>query len=45
VRKKHPKIKKNDKIIVIAGKEKGKIGTVLNIDCEKGPFWPKRLIW
>jgi len=34
--KKHPKIKKNDKVIVIVGKEKGKIGTVLKIDPEKG---------
>lgn len=36
VLKKHPKIKKNDKVIVIVGKEKGKIGTVLKIDPEKG---------
>ena len=36
VRKKHPKIKKDDKIIVIAGKEKGKIGAVLKVDSEKG---------
>ncbi len=35
MRKKHPKIKKNDKIIVIVGKEKGKIGTVLKVDSEK----------
>jgi large subunit ribosomal protein L24 len=35
VRKKCPKIKKQDKIIVIAGKEKGKIGTVLKVDYEK----------
>ncbi|HOP47544.1 MAG TPA: 50S ribosomal protein L24 [Desulfobacteraceae bacterium] len=35
VRKKHPKIKKQDKIIVIAGKEKGKIGTVLKVDYDK----------
>lgn len=34
--RKHPKIKKNDKVIVIAGKEKGKIGTVLKVDHEKG---------
>ena len=34
----HPKtkIKKNDKIVVITGKEKGKIGTALNVDSEKG---------
>jgi len=43
VRKKHPKIKKNDKIIVIAGKEKGKIGTVLNIDCEKGSILAEKI--
>ena len=36
MRKKHPKIKKNDRIIVIAGREKGKIGTVLKVDAEKG---------
>jgi len=36
VRKKHPKIKKDDKVIVIVGKEKGKIGTVLRVDSEKG---------
>lgn len=33
--KKHPKIKKNDKVIVTAGKEKGKIGTILKVDSEK----------
>jgi large subunit ribosomal protein L24 len=36
VRKKHPKIKKDDKVIVLTGKEKGKIGTVLKVDSEKG---------
>lgn len=36
MRKKHPKIKKDDKVIVSAGKEKGKIGTVLKVDSEKG---------
>ena len=36
MRKKHPRIKKNDKIIVLVGKEKGKIGTVLKVDVEKG---------
>lgn len=36
MRKKHPKIKKDDKVIVIVGKEKGKIGTVLRVDSEKG---------
>lgn len=35
MRKKHPKIKKNDKVIVLAGKEVGKIGTVLKVDSEK----------
>ena len=34
--KKHPNIKKNDKVIVIAGKEKDKIGAVLRVDPEKG---------
>ena len=32
---KHPFIKKDDKVIVISGKEKGKIGTVLSVDVEK----------
>jgi len=36
VAKKRPKIRKNDKVIVIAGKEKGKIGAVLKVDAEKG---------
>lgn len=35
-RKKYPKIKKDDKVIVIVGKERGKIGTVLKVDAEKG---------
>jgi large subunit ribosomal protein L24 len=35
VRKKHPKIRKNDKVIVLIGKERGKIGTVLKVDPEK----------
>jgi len=35
-KKKHPLIKKNDKVIVISGKEKGKIGAVLKVDSEKG---------
>lgn len=34
-KKKHPFIKKNDKVIVLNGKEKGKIGTVLRVDAEK----------
>ena len=32
---KSPKIKKDDKVIVIAGKDKGKIGTVLSVDKER----------
>jgi len=36
VRKKHPKIKKNDKVIVRVGREVDKIGTVLKVDSEKG---------
>jgi len=36
VRKKHPMIKKNDKVIVLSGKEKGKIGAVLKVNTEKG---------
>jgi len=32
LRKKHPYIKKSDKVVVLAGKEKGKIGTVLRIE-------------
>ena len=35
VQKKHPKIRKDDKVIVLAGKERGKIGTVLKVDPEK----------
>jgi len=35
VQRKHPLIKKNDKVIVISGKEKGKIGTILKVDSEK----------
>jgi large subunit ribosomal protein L24 len=35
VLKKHPKIRKNDKVIVLVGKETGKIGTVLKVDSEK----------
>ena len=36
MQKKHPLIKKNDKVVVLTGKEKGKIGTVLKVDSEKG---------
>ena len=35
MRKKHPKIRKDDKVIVLAGKERGKIGTILKVDPEK----------
>lgn len=34
--KKHPAIKKNDKVVVRSGKEKGKIGSVLKVDSERG---------
>lgn len=33
--RKHPSIRKNDKVVVLVGKEKGKIGTVLKVDAEK----------
>lgn len=33
---KHPIIKKNDKVIILSGKEQGKIGNVLKVDAEKG---------
>jgi len=36
VLKKHPIIKKNDKVIILSGKEQGKIGNVLKVDSEKG---------
>ena len=36
MRTKHPLIKKNDKVTVLTGKEKGKIGNVLKVDAEKG---------
>ena len=35
VLKKHPRIKKNDKVIILTGKDKGKIGAVLKVDTEK----------
>ena len=35
MQKKHPKIKKDDKVIVLAGKERGKIGAVLKVEPEK----------
>lgn len=33
---KRPRIRKDDKVIVVTGKDKGKIGTVLKVDAEKG---------
>jgi large subunit ribosomal protein L24 len=36
VLKKHPLIKKNDRVTVLGGKEKGKIGAVLKVDQKKG---------
>jgi large subunit ribosomal protein L24 len=33
---KRPRIRKDDKVIVVAGKDKGKIGTVLKVNAEKG---------
>jgi large subunit ribosomal protein L24 len=36
MQKNHPMIRKNDKVIVLVGKEKGKIGSVLKVDAEKG---------
>jgi large subunit ribosomal protein L24 len=36
VHTKHPTIKKDDKVMVIAGKEKGKIGAVIKVDSDKG---------
>jgi len=36
VKKKHPSLKKNDKVIVLSGKDIGKIGSVLMVDSEKG---------
>ena len=33
---KRPRIRKDDKVIVVAGKDKGKIGAVLSVDAEKG---------
>jgi large subunit ribosomal protein L24 len=35
VSKKIPILKKNDKVIILSGKEKGKIGAVLKVDAEK----------
>jgi len=32
--KKHPIIKKNDKVTILSGKEQGKIGNVLKVDIE-----------
>ena len=33
--KKHPRIKKSDKVTILTGKDKGKIGAVLKVDPEK----------
>ena len=33
---KHPNLKKNDKVMVTSGKEKGKIGSILKLDALKG---------
>ena len=41
--KKHPLIKKNDKVIVQTGKEKGKIGAVLKVNAEKGQVIVEKL--
>ncbi len=35
LKKKHPSIKKNDKVVVLTGREKGKIGTVLKVEVRK----------
>ena len=35
MRKKYPFIKKNDKVIVLTGKERGKIATILKVNAEK----------
>ena len=32
---KRPILKKNDKVVVLSGKEKGKIGAVIEVDAEK----------
>ncbi len=36
MRKVHPKIRKDDKVTILTGKEKGKIGSVLRVDADKG---------
>ena len=41
--KKNPLIKKSDKVIVQTGKEKGKIGTVLKVNAEKGQVIVEKL--
>ena len=43
MQKKHPNIKKNDKVIVIAGKEKGKIGAVLKVDTDRGRIFIEKV--
>jgi len=42
-KKKHPFIKKNDKVVVLTGKEKGKIGSVLKVDVEKARVLVEKL--
>ena len=44
MRKKHPMIRKNDKVTVLVGKEKGKIGSVLKVDSEKSRVIVKNLL-
>lgn len=34
--KKQPRIRKDDKVMVRTGKDKGKIGTILSVDARKG---------
>ena len=36
MKKKHPLFKKNDKVTILTGKEKGKIGAILKVDEKKG---------
>jgi large subunit ribosomal protein L24 len=43
VSNKHPILKKNDKVIILSGKEKGKIGAVLKIDVDKARVTVEKL--
>ena len=36
MKKKHPLLKKNDKVIILTGREKGKIGAILKVDEKQG---------